>query len=123
LHFGGRSEDGPAARSLVELDSHLARLDVSPNGVKRDATSLSLEQQRCVGGAGYTQAAGNCVENVVGLLLAQMSNSDYRDFPGMRDFLKRTNCFVVKRVHPFAAIAIFRRSDFFKDVDDGEARR
>jgi hypothetical protein len=62
-------------------------------------------------------------KNVVGLLLAQMSNSDYRDFPGMRDFLKRTNCFVVKRVHPFAAIAIFRRSDFFKDVDDGEARR
>ena len=56
MNLRGDAEDGPAARSLVELNGSFALLDVATDGVQRDTARLPLEEEGGVGGASNAEA-------------------------------------------------------------------
>jgi hypothetical protein len=56
MNLRGDAENGPAARSLVELNGSFALLDVATDGVQRDTARLPLEEEGGVGGASNAEA-------------------------------------------------------------------
>ena len=45
MNLRGDAENGPAARSLVELNGSFALLDAATDGVQRDTARLPLEEE------------------------------------------------------------------------------